>query len=497
MSNHVSSLFFEVDSFYIKYHTKTIIVPLHINTIQLRVGHLISQLNNISKLPIIMSSRSRLKFVNGSLHDLTHLHHEMRNLLELLKSRQIQKDFSKRSTIKNLISSSFEILSPLGKIPFLQKAGQMLVDALKMDWGMTPKLSAEFHTIISKFHGNISTLRDQLMEQRRDIKKLELDKNFLKLEIKARYLTRRARNFLENIQELIVNNKLPLGIVQKGKLEESLKYLSQKLPPGDRLGVSDIKGLLDAPAMLLLKDEHHFIALLVPIFRKSDQRKSYQLKNEYILVDGEAGMKTAIITNIDRKKKFFLQKTAANEVLTLIHQESCHLFSENFRVCEPIKTEKLGSSSCLPEIFFKEIITPSKCGVKFANNPYNVEVLSPDIAILVTEMGATIKSECLQISSTAMKVNGLTKLMDRKCRYKIAISSKRYEVQLGGRGKSPKIIEFSLPAPRIRESTNISFVDNHIFNVSSITNSFFLLIIFAYLIIRCILIKSCKFAPLG
>ena len=65
-------------------------------------------------------------------------------------------------------------------------------------------------------------------------------------------------------------------------------------------------------------------------------------------------MKTAIITNIDRKKKFFLQKTAANEILTLIHQESCHLFSKNFRVCEPIKTEKLGSSSCLPEIFFKE-----------------------------------------------------------------------------------------------------------------------------------------------
>ena len=117
MSNHVSSLFFEVDSFYVKYHTNTIVVPLHINTIQLRVGHLISQLNNISKLPIIVSSRSRLKFVNGSLHDLTHLHHEMRNLLELLKSRQIQRDFSKRSAIKNLISSSFEILSPLGTIP--------------------------------------------------------------------------------------------------------------------------------------------------------------------------------------------------------------------------------------------------------------------------------------------------------------------------------------------------------------------------------------------
>ena len=134
-SNHVSSLFFEVGSFYVKYHTKTIIVPLHINTIQLRVGQMISQLNNISKLPIIVNSRSRLKFVNGSLHDLTHLHHEMRNLLELLKSRQIQRDFSKRSAIKNLISSSFEILSPLGTIPFLQKAGQMLVNALKLDWG--------------------------------------------------------------------------------------------------------------------------------------------------------------------------------------------------------------------------------------------------------------------------------------------------------------------------------------------------------------------------
>ena len=137
------------------------------------------------------------------------------------------------------------------------------------------------------------------------------------------------------------------------------------------------------------------------------------------------------------------------------------------------------------------------CGVKLAPNQYNVEVLSPDIAILVTEMGAIVKTECLQISSTAMKVHGLTKLMDKTCRYEIAISSKRYEIQLGGRGKSPKIIEFSLPAPRIRESTEISFVDNHIFNVSSITNSFFLLIIFAYLIIRCILMKNCKFAPMG
>ena len=408
---------------------------------------------------MIVSSRSRLKFVNGSLHDLTHLHHEMRNFLELLKSRQIQRNFSKRSAIKNLISSSFEILSPLGTVPFLQKAGQMLVDALKMDWGMTPKLSAEFHTIISNFHGNISTLRDQLMEQRRDIKMMEFDKNFLKLEIKARHLRRQASNFLENIQELIVNNKLPLGIVQKGKLEESLRYLSQKLPPGDRLGISDIKGLLDTPAMLLLKDEHHFIGILVPIFRKRDKMKSNQLKNDYILANGEAGMKTAIITNIDRKKKFFLQKTAANEILTLIHQESCHLFSKTFRVCEPIKTEKLGSSSCLPEIFFKEKITPLNCGVKLAPNQYNVEVLSPDIAILVSEVGAIIKSECLQISSTAMKATGLTKLMDRKCRYEIAISSKRYEVQLGGREKSPKIIEFSLPAPRIREDTNISRSD--------------------------------------
>ena len=494
--NHISSLFFEVEPFYVKYHTKTIIVPLHINTIQLRVGQMISQLNNISKLPIIVNSRSRLKFVNGSLHDLTHLHHEMRNLLELLKSRQIQRDFSKRSAIKNLISSSFEILSPLGTIPFLQKAGQMLVNALKLDWGMTPKLSAKFHTIISNFHGNISTLQDQLIEQRRDIKMMELDKKFLKLEIKARHLTRQARNFLENIQELIDNNKLPLGIVQKGKLEESLKYLSKKLPPGDRLGISDLKGLLDAPAMLLLKGEHHFIAILVPIFRKSDKMKSYQLKNDYILVDGEDGMKTAIITNIDRKKKFFLQKTAANEILTLIHQESCHLFSKNFRVCEPIKTEKLGSSSCLPEIFFKEKI-PMNCGVKLAPNQYNVEVLSPNIAILVSEVGAIIKSECLQISSTAMKATGLTKLTDSRCRYEIAISSKRYEIQLGGREKSPKIIEFSLPAPRIRESTNISFVDNHIFSFSSITNSFFLLMIFAYLIVRCVLIKKCNFAPLG
>ena len=195
MSNHVSSLFFEIDSFYSKYNTTTIIVPLHLNTIQLRMDHLISQLNNISKLPIIVSSRSRLKFINGSLHDLTHLHDEMRNLMELLKSRQIQRGFSKRSAIKNLISSSFEILSPLGTIPFLKNAGQMLVNALKMDWGMTPKLSAEFHTIISNFHGNISALRDQLMEQRRDIKMMKLDKNFLKLELKARHLTRQARKF--------------------------------------------------------------------------------------------------------------------------------------------------------------------------------------------------------------------------------------------------------------------------------------------------------------
>ena len=84
--------------------------------------------------------------------------------------------------------------------------------------------------------------------------------------------------------------------------------------------------------MLLLKDDHHFIAILVPTFRKSDKMKSYQLKNKYILVNGETGMKTAIITKTDREKKFFLQKTAANEILTLIHKDSCLIYSESFRV---------------------------------------------------------------------------------------------------------------------------------------------------------------------
>ena len=97
-------------------------------------------------------------------------------------------------------------------------------------------------------------------------------------------------------------------MVPRGKLEESLRYLSQKIPLGDTLGINNFKGLLDSPAMLLLKDGHHFIAILVPIFRKSDKMKSYQLKNDYILVNGETGMKTAIITKIDQKKKFFLQK---------------------------------------------------------------------------------------------------------------------------------------------------------------------------------------------
>ena len=93
MSNHISSLFFEIDSFYSNYNTTTIIVPLHLNTIQLRMGHLITQLKDISKLPIILNSRFPLKFMNRSLQDLTHLHDETRNLMELLKSRQIQRDF--------------------------------------------------------------------------------------------------------------------------------------------------------------------------------------------------------------------------------------------------------------------------------------------------------------------------------------------------------------------------------------------------------------------
>ena len=96
MSNHVSSLFFEIDSFYSNYNTTTIIVPLHLNTIQLRMGHLITQLNDISKLPIILSSRSRLKFINGSLQDLTHLHDETKSLMELLESRQNPKIFFKK-----------------------------------------------------------------------------------------------------------------------------------------------------------------------------------------------------------------------------------------------------------------------------------------------------------------------------------------------------------------------------------------------------------------
>ena len=58
--------------------------------------------------------------------------------------------------------------------------------------------------------------------------------------------------------------------------------------------------------------------------------KSYQLKNDYILVNGETGMKTAIITKIDRKKKFFLQKTAANEILTLFIKILVTYFRKTF-----------------------------------------------------------------------------------------------------------------------------------------------------------------------
>ena len=95
---------------------------------------------------------------------------------------------------------------------------------------------------------------------------MKLDKNVLKLELKARHLTRQARKFQKNIQELVINNRLPLGLVPRGQLERSLRYLSHKIPPGDMLGISNIKGLLDSPAMLLLKDDHHFIAILVPTF---------------------------------------------------------------------------------------------------------------------------------------------------------------------------------------------------------------------------------------
>ena len=119
-NNHINSLLFQVDSFYRNYNTTTIIVPLHPNTIYLRMGHLTTQLKNISKLPIVLNSKSPLKFINGSLQEITHLHDETKSLMELLKSRQIQRHFSKRSAIKNLISSSFEILSPLGTLPFLK-----------------------------------------------------------------------------------------------------------------------------------------------------------------------------------------------------------------------------------------------------------------------------------------------------------------------------------------------------------------------------------------
>lgn len=79
--------------------------------------------------------------------------------------------------------SGFEILFPLGSLPSVKNADQMLVNALKMDWGATLKLLAGFCKMILSFVENISGLQNQPFERNKELQTLKLDKNFLKLEL--------------------------------------------------------------------------------------------------------------------------------------------------------------------------------------------------------------------------------------------------------------------------------------------------------------------------
>ena len=329
LNNYNSNLYFKTEVFYSQYNTSTIIIPIELNSIENGLQKLKYQLREMLTLPEVQKSKGKFKFIQGSLKEAETLYKNVQNVIKMVQSHKLKKEFVKRNALKDLVLSGFEVLRPLGDLPFLYNAGNLLVKFLRLNWETTPKISSEVHNDLENLNNNMTSLRNQLTEQSRKIHMIQFEKKFLNLELTSTHILRRSRKFLRNIRDLLSSHKLPSGLIPPDRLEKGLKYVVQNLPKNEHVGISNVRGLLNSPTMMIMKKNHIFISILIPIFREEDKIKSYQLRNEYILVNTGKILRAAKIGNVLLNKKIFLRTNAAHDEIFIIHEESCHAFSKN------------------------------------------------------------------------------------------------------------------------------------------------------------------------
>ena len=347
---HSSNLFFQNDQIYTQYNLSNIIIPTRFSPICAKLSKLASHLEAISKLPIILESKSRTRFIKGALKQISELDNRAQSILSLIQPNQLNNDFTKRSLLKDIITTGIDILTPITDIPLFQSATKFVLRNLEKRWNEAPRIQAKIHKVLTQVHGNISSINDRLNLQKIEINKGQLDRNFIKLESSTRHMVATARKFLENIQKLTVHSLLPDQMVTLSDLSKSLEYLKRTLTNKQMLAVKEVKDLFKVPAILIRKKGEYYIVLTIPVVKVEDRKDMYTLKNKYIAARHSTGLKTAIITGVDTGKPFIIQQDKVNDEIILIHQLHCHQFAPNLKVCKFTLTETMGGKKCLPQI---------------------------------------------------------------------------------------------------------------------------------------------------
>ena len=497
LNNYNSNLYFKTEVFYSQYNTSTIIIPIELNSIENGLQKLKYQLREMLTLSEVQKSKGKFKFIQGSLKEAETLYKNVQNDIKMVQSHKLKKEFVKRNALKDLVLSGFEVLRPLGDLPFLYNAGNLLVKFLRSNWNSTPKISSEVHNDLENLNNNMTSLRNQLTEQSRKIHMIQFEKKFLNLELTSTHILRKSRKFLRNVRDLLSNHKLPSGLIPHDHLEKGLKYVVQNLPKNEHVGISNVRGLLNSPTMMIMKKNHIFISILIPIFREEDKIKSYQLRNEYMLVNTGKILGAAKIGHVLLNKKIFLRTNAAHDEIFIIHEESCHVFSKKYRTCQLIVTEKLDKNSCIPKIFFEKQLDPESCMLEVASEPFYIERISPHLTLLVTGVEVEVGVICPQMAAASKKGPGIIKLTNTRCDYEITVAKKNYKIKMETTENIENIIEISIEVPEITKNDDVKILDETVFNCSSIVNFILIIIIYLYVCIRVILIKIYRLAPLG
>ena len=183
LNNYNSNLYFKTEVFYSQYNTSTIIIPIELNSIENGLQRLKYQLREMLTLPEVQKSKGKFKFIQGSLKEAETLYENIKNVMKMVQSHKLKKEFVKRNALKDLVLSGFEVLRPLGDLPFLYNAGNLLIKFLRLNWETTPKISSEVHNDLENLNNNMTSLRNHLTEQSRKIHMIQFEKKFLNLEL--------------------------------------------------------------------------------------------------------------------------------------------------------------------------------------------------------------------------------------------------------------------------------------------------------------------------